>query len=111
MSSRFFLHLALELLEVGEHFSLLLYQEDPRVAGVVVDEGNVVAAPSNRRRLSRFPYIRVYDVKEAFAYIALLWEWESMLFAELTCFAHSVDSFRLEGWKSILIASPEVVGG
>ena len=111
MSADFFFDLSLKLLEVGEHFTLLLDWEDPCVARVVVDEGDLRTTSSDRQCLSRSPYIRVYYVNEAFAYVALLWEWESMLFAELTCFAHSVDSFRLEGWKSILIASPEVVGG
>ena len=85
---------------MGEHFALLLHREDPRVAQVVVDEGDVVAASAERRRLSRSPYVRVDYIEEAFACGALLREWESMLFAELACFAHSVDSFRFEGRKS-----------
>ena len=100
MPSRSFLHLALELLEVGEHFALLLHREDPRVARVVVDEGDVVPISFERRCLSWSPYIRVDYVKEVFAYVTLLWEWKSVLLAELTCFEHSVDSFRLEGRKS-----------
>ena len=63
---------------------------------MVVDEGDVVAASAEGRRLSRSPYVLVDYVEEAFACGALLWEWESMLFTELTCFAHSVDSFPLE---------------
>ena len=43
----FFLHLSLELLEVGEHFALLLLRKNPRVARVVVDEGDVVEASAN----------------------------------------------------------------
>ena len=58
----FFFDAALELLEVREHFALLLHQEDPRVARVVIDEGGVVAASAERRRLSRSPYVRVYYV-------------------------------------------------
>ena len=42
----------------------------------------------------------MHYVEEAFAFGALLWEWESMLFAKLACFAHSVDSFRFEGRES-----------
>ena len=67
---------------MGEHFALLLHREDPRIARVVVDEGDVVAASAERRRLSRSPYVRVDYVEEAFACGALLREWESMLFAE-----------------------------
>ena len=33
----FFLDLSLELLEVREHFALLLHREDPRVARVVIE--------------------------------------------------------------------------
>ena len=93
MPTGFFFNSTIELLEVGEHFILLLFREDPCVARVVIDEGDVVAASAERRRLSRSPYVRVDYVKETFAYGALLREWESMLLAELTCFAHSVDSF------------------
>ena len=96
MPTGFFFDSAVELLEVGEHFALLLDWEDPHRAGVVVDEGNVVVASADRRDFSRSPYIQVDDIKEAFAYVVLLWEWESMLFSALTCFAHLVDSFRLE---------------
>ena len=99
-SIQFFLHLGLELSEVGDDFTLLLHREDPCVVRVLVDEGDVITTSSDRQHLSWSPYIRVDYVKEAFAYVALLWEWESMLFAELTCFAHSVDSFRLEDRKS-----------
>ena len=67
---------------------------------MVVDEGDVVAASAERRRLSRSLYVRVDYIEEAFAYGALLREWESMLFTELACFAHSVDSFRFEGRES-----------
>ena len=42
MPTRFFLHMALELLEVGEYFTLPLHREDPRVVGVVVNEGDVI---------------------------------------------------------------------
>ena len=87
MSIGFFFDLSFELLKVGEHFALLHHQEDPRVARVVVDEGDVVAASAEHRRLSRSPYVRVDYREEAFAYGARLREWESMLFAELTCFA------------------------
>ena len=96
----FFLDLSLELLEVREHFALLLHREDPCVARVVVDEGDVVAASAECWRLSRSHYVRVNYVEEAFDCRALLREWESMLFFELACIAHSVDSFRLEGRKS-----------
>ena len=58
------------------------------------------AASAERRRLSRSPYVRVDYLEEAFAYGALLREWESMLFSELARFAHSVDSFRFEGQES-----------
>ena len=92
MPTHFFLHLALEVLEEGEHFILLLHREDPRVARVVVDKGDVVAASADRQCLSRSPYVQVDYVEEAFAYGALLREWESMLFSELACFPHSVDS-------------------
>ena len=62
MPTGFFLHLALELLKVGEHCTLLLHREDPRVERVVVDEGDVVAASADRRHLSRSPCrIRVYN--------------------------------------------------
>ena len=67
---------------------------------MVVDEGDVVAASAECRRLSRSPYVRVDYVKEAFSCGALLREGKSMLFSELACFAHSVDSFRFEGRKS-----------
>ena len=100
MPTGFFFNLALELLEVEEHFVILLHRVDPRVARVVVDEGYVVSAFVDCQRLSQSPYIRVYDVEEAFACGALLREWESMLFAELTRFAYSVDPFRLECRKS-----------
>ena len=66
MPTRFFIHLDLELLEVGEHFSLLLHREDPCVAGVVVDEGDVVLTSSDGRRLSWSLYVRVDHVEEAF---------------------------------------------
>ena len=100
MPTGFFLHLAFEPLKVGEHFALLLHRIYPRVARVVVDEGDVVAASAERRRLRQSPYVRVDYLEEAFAYGALLREWESMLFAELACFAHSFNSFRFEGRES-----------
>ena len=100
MLTGFFLGLAFEPLKVGEHFTLLLHREDPRVAQVVVDEGDVVATSAERRRLSRSPYIRVYYVEEALACGALLREWRLMLFSELARFAYSVDSFRFEGRES-----------
>ena len=100
MPTGFFLDLSLEPLEVREHFALLLHREDPRVARVVIDEGDVVAASAERRRLSRSPYVRVDYLEEAFSCGALLREWELMLFAELACFAYSVDSFRIEGRES-----------
>ena len=78
MPTGLFFDLSLELLEVREHFALLLDREDPRVTRVVVDEGDVVAASAERRRLSRSPYVRVYYVEEALACGALLREWESM---------------------------------
>ena len=84
MSADFFFDLSLKLLEVGEHFTLLLDWEDPCVARVVVDEGDLRTTSSDRQCLSRSPYIRVYYVNEAFAYVALLWEWKLRLFAELT---------------------------
>ena len=92
MSTGFFSDLALQLLEVGQHFALLLHREDPHVARVVVDEGDIVSASADLRCLSWSPYIQMYDIEKAFAYVALLRKWESMLFAELTCFAYSVDS-------------------
>ena len=85
---------------MGEYFALLLHRIYPRVARVVVDEGDVVAASAERRRLSRSPYIQVDYVEESLARGPLLREWEPTLFAELACFAHLVDSFRLEGRKS-----------
>ena len=100
MPTDFFLHLAFEPLKVGEHFALLLQRVYPRVVRVVVNEGDVVAASAERRHLSQSPYVRVDYVKETFAYGALLREWESMLFAELACFAYSIDSFRIEGRES-----------
>ena len=84
MPTDFFFNSALKLLEVGEHFALLFRWEDPRIARVVIDEGDVVAASADRRLLSWSPYIRVYYVEEALACGALLWEWKSMLFPELT---------------------------
>ena len=93
MPTSFFFYSVLEFLEVGEHFALLLDREDPRVPRVVVDEGDVVTTSSDGQSLSRCPYIRGCDVEEALAYGALLREWEWMLFAELRCFAHSVNSF------------------
>ena len=39
-------------------------------------------------------------IKEAFACRSLLREWELTLFAELACFAHSVNSLRFERRKS-----------
>ena len=57
MPTSFFFDLSLELLEVREHFSLLLHGEDPRVARVVVDEGDVIKASVERRRLSQSPYV------------------------------------------------------
>ena len=80
----FFFDLALELLEVGEQFTALLHWEDQCVARVVVDVGDVITASSNRRLLSWFPYIQVYYLEEAFAYVALLWKGKSMFFAKLT---------------------------
>ena len=56
------------------------HREDPRVAGVVVDEGVVVTTFSNGRDLSRSLYIRVDYVEEDFAYVALLWKGKSALF-------------------------------
>ena len=49
----FFLDPVLGLFEVGEHFTLLLHREDPRVARVVVNEGDVVAASTDRQHLSQ----------------------------------------------------------
>ena len=43
-SSRFFFYSTFELLEMWEQFLLLSHWEDPSVSGVVVDEGDVVAA-------------------------------------------------------------------
>ena len=63
MPTGFFLDWTFEPLEVREHFTLLLHREDPRVVRVVVDEGDVVAASAERRRLSRSPYIRVYYIE------------------------------------------------
>ena len=100
MLTNFFFDSSLELLEVGEDFSLLLHREDPCIVRVVINEGDVVAASANRRCLSRFLYVVVDYVEEALAYRVFLGKWESMLFAELTCFAHSVESFQLEGQKS-----------
>ena len=81
MLTGFFLHLAFEPLNLGEHFAVLLHRVYPRVARVVVDKGDVVAASAELRCLSRSPYVQVDYVEEAFACGALLWEWESMLFA------------------------------
>ena len=78
-----FFDLALELLEVGEHFTLLLHREDLSVARVVVDEGYVISGSADRQHLSRSPYIRVDCVKEAFTYLALLWKGKSV-FERLT---------------------------
>ena len=72
MPTGFFLHLSLEILEVGEHFTTLLHREDPRVARVVVDGGDVVAASADHRRLSQSPYVRMDYVEEALACGALL---------------------------------------
>ena len=65
MLTGFFLDLSLELLEVREQFTLHVHPEDPHVARMVVDEGDVVAASAERQRLSRTPYIRVYYIEEA----------------------------------------------
>ena len=100
MPTNFFLDAAFQPLEVREHFAVLHHREDPCVERMVVDEGDVVAASTEHRRLSRSPYIRVNNIEEAHTCGALLREWESMLFFELACIAHSVDSFRLEGRKS-----------
>ena len=75
MPTSFFFDLTLELLEVGEHLTLLLHLEDPCVARLVVDEGDVESVSADRRHFSRSPYIRVYDVEKAFARVALLREW------------------------------------
>ena len=47
MLAIFFFYLDFELLEVGEHFTLLRHREDPYVARVVVDEGDVIATSSD----------------------------------------------------------------
>ena len=93
MPTDFFFDLGLELLEVGEHFALLLHRKDPCVVGVVVDEGDVVPTSSDGWYLSWSPYIRVDHVEEAFAYMDLLWKGKSVLFVELTSFMYSVDLF------------------
>ena len=72
MSAHFFLDLFLELLEVKKHFTLLLDWKDPHVAIIVIDEGDVIPASSNRRLLSRFPYVGVNQIKEAFTYMSIL---------------------------------------
>ena len=74
MPTGFFLDLSLEPLEVREHFALLLHREDPRIARVVVNEGDIVAASAERRRLSWSPYVRMYYVEEALACGTLLRE-------------------------------------
>ena len=56
MPTGFFFDSSLELLEVGEHFTHLLHWVDPREALVVTDEGDVIAASTERRRLSWSPY-------------------------------------------------------
>ena len=56
MPTGFFFDSSLELLEVGEHFTHLLHWVDPREALVVTDEGDVIAASAERRRLSWSPY-------------------------------------------------------
>ena len=48
MATDFFLDLSHELLEVSEHFTLLLHREDPFLTRVVIDEGDVVAASAAR---------------------------------------------------------------
>ena len=39
-------------------------------------------------------------VEEDFTYVSFHWEWELMLFSELTFITHSIDLFRLKGQKS-----------
>ena len=55
---------------------------------------------SNCWCLSRFLYIWVNHIKEAFTYMFILWDWVSMLFFELTCFTHLGNLFCLKRRKS-----------
>ena len=57
--------------------------------GEFVDERDVVSASSKCGHLERSPHIKVDYVQEVFTYNPFLWEWMSMLFANLACFTHS----------------------
>mgnify|MGYP000692221705 CR=1 FL=1 len=73
MQTHFFLYLTLELLEVGEYFTLPIHWKDPLVVRIIIDKGDVISASSDCPRLSHFLYIQVDYIKEAFRYKAFLW--------------------------------------
>ena len=56
-------------------------------------KGRIYFVPQGTRR-------RVKERIVAEIPLSQLWKWESMLFAELTCFTHSVDLFQPNGRKS-----------
>jgi hypothetical protein len=82
------------LLESSECLTLLLQEDDLRLAGVVVYEAHVIGTSANANRLRRSPKVGMYKFAICCSTsLRLLQEWLSCSLTLLACIAE----FRLRG--------------
>ena len=74
-----FFDLGFEPLDVSEHFSLLSHKIDPGGPGEVFDEHDIIMTSAECGYLGRPPYTWMYNIRDPFAHIPLLWKWRSDL--------------------------------